>query len=51
MGRSCSQNGGRSECFQNLTGKPIGNRPLGKPKRRWKDNIRIDFKINRYQCG
>jgi len=27
--------------FQILTGKPIGKRPLGRPKRRWKDNIRM----------
>ena len=29
MGRACSQNGGR--------------RPLGRPRRRWDDNIRMDF--------
>ena len=27
-----------------LTSKPTGKRPLGKPRRRWEDNIRIDFK-------
>jgi hypothetical protein len=27
-----------------LTGKPTGKRPLGKPKRRWEDNIRKDIK-------
>ena len=26
-----------------LTGKPTGNRPLGRPRRRWEDNIRIDL--------
>ena len=34
---------GRS-AFKNLTGKPTGNRPLGRPRRRWKDNIRMDLK-------
>jgi len=24
-------------------GKPDGKRPLGKPKRRWKDNIKMDL--------
>ena len=24
-----------------LTGKPIGKRPLGRPRRRWEDNIRM----------
>ena len=31
---------GRS-AFKILTGKPRGNRPLGRPRRRWEDNIRI----------
>ena len=28
--------------FKILTGKPIGKRPLGRPRRRWEDNIRMD---------
>jgi hypothetical protein len=27
-----------------LVGKPEGNKPLGRPKCRWEDNIRLDFK-------
>ena len=34
---------GRST-FQILTGKPTGKRPLGWPRRRWEDNIRMDLK-------
>jgi hypothetical protein len=34
---------GRS-AFKILTGKPTGKRPLGKPRRRWEDTIRMDFK-------
>jgi hypothetical protein len=26
-----------------LVGKSEGKRPLGRPKRRWKDNIKMDF--------
>ena len=26
-----------------LTGKPTGKRHLGRPRRRWEDNIRIDL--------
>jgi polyisoprenoid-binding protein YceI len=26
-----------------LVGKPEGKRPLGKPRRRWEDNIKIDL--------
>ena len=35
--------GGRSDCKM-LTGKPTGKRPLGRPRRRWEDNIRMDLK-------
>ena len=30
--------------FKILTGKPAGNRPLGRPKPRWEGNIRMDLK-------
>ena len=26
-----------------LVGKPEGKRPLGRPRRRWEDNIKIDL--------
>ena len=26
-----------------LVGKPDGKRPLGRPRRRWKDNIKMNF--------
>ena len=29
--------------FKILTGKHIGKRPLGRPRRRWKDIIRMDL--------
>ena len=29
--------------FKILTGKPTGNKPLGRPRRRWEDNIRMDL--------
>ena len=29
--------------FEILTGKPRGKRPLGRPRRRWEDNIRMDL--------
>jgi hypothetical protein len=28
-----------------LVGKPEGKRPLGRPRRRWEDNIKIYIKI------
>jgi hypothetical protein len=27
-----------------LLGKPEGNRPLGRPRRRWVDNIKMDLR-------
>jgi hypothetical protein len=33
---------GRS-AFKILTGKPTGKRLLGRPRHRWKDNIRMDL--------
>ena len=34
---------GRS-AFKILTGSPTGKRPLGRRRRRWEDNIRLDLK-------
>ena len=33
---------GRS-AFKILTGKPTGNRPLGRPRLKWENNIRMDL--------
>jgi len=30
-------------------GKPEGNRPLGRPRRRWEDNIKMD--LQKLGCG
>ena len=30
--------------FNILTGTPTGKRPLGRPRRRWENNIRMDLK-------
>jgi hypothetical protein len=32
-----------------LVGKPEGRRPLGRPRRRWEDNIRMD--LQEVECG
>jgi hypothetical protein len=29
--------------YRILVGKPGGKRPLGRPRRRWEDNIKIDL--------
>ena len=32
------------DAFKMITGKPTGKRPLGRPRRRWEDDIRMDLK-------
>ena len=39
-GHVARMEGGRS-AFKMLTGKPTGKRPLGRPRFRWEDNIRM----------
>jgi hypothetical protein len=43
MGGACSTNGEKRNVFRLLVGKPEGRRPLGRPRRRWVDNIRMDL--------
>ena len=35
--------------YRFLVGKPEGRRPLGRPRRRWVDNIRVD--LQDVECG
>jgi hypothetical protein len=37
----------RKEAHGVLEAKSEGKRPLGRPKRKWKDNIKIDLRGNR----
>jgi hypothetical protein len=41
MGGSCSTNGEKRNVYRLLVGKPEGKRPLGRPRRKWMDNIRM----------
>ena len=34
-----------------LVGKPEGKRPLGRPRRRWEDNIKMDLQEIGGSCG
>jgi hypothetical protein len=43
MGGPCSTNGEKRNAYRSLVGKPEGKRPLGRPRRSWVDNIRMDF--------
>jgi hypothetical protein len=35
---------GLSGAYNILVGRPEGRRPLGRPRHRWKDNIKMDLK-------
>ena len=43
MGGACSAYGEGGGVYRVLVGKPEGKRPLGRPRRRWEDNIKIEF--------
>jgi hypothetical protein len=43
MGGSCSTYGEKRNAYRLLVGKPEGRRPLGRPRRRWVINIRMDL--------
>jgi hypothetical protein len=36
--------GAKRNAYKILVGKPEGKRPLGRPRRRWVDNIKIDLR-------
>jgi hypothetical protein len=44
MGRECSTTGEKRNAYRLLVGKPEGKRPLGRPRRRWEDNIRMNLR-------
>jgi hypothetical protein len=44
MGRVCSTNGDTRNAYRILVGKPEGKRPLGRPRRKWVDNIKVGFR-------
>jgi hypothetical protein len=36
--------GEKRSAYRILVGKPKGKRPLGRPRRRWENNIKIDLR-------
>jgi hypothetical protein len=41
--RHVARIGEKRNVYKLLVGKPEGKRPLGRPRRRWVDNIKIDL--------
>ena len=49
MGGTYSAYGGEKRRIQGFVGEPEGKRPLGRPRHRWEDNIKMD--IQEVECG
>jgi len=49
MGGALAPTGKRRGVYRVLVGKPEGKRRLGKPRRRWEDNIKRD--LQEVGCG
>jgi hypothetical protein len=44
MGRACNTDVAKGVAYRTLVGKPERKRLLGKPRRRWVDNIKMDLR-------
>jgi hypothetical protein len=44
MGGACGEHGGGEGCIQHFGRRHEGRRPLGRPKLRWEDNIKMVLK-------
>ena len=44
MGKTCSTYGRIQKCIESLVGVSEGKKPLGRPRRIWEDNIRMELK-------
>jgi hypothetical protein len=49
MGGARSTHGEGKVVYRVLVGKPEGKRPLGRPRLRWEDNVRMD--LQEVGCG
>jgi hypothetical protein len=44
VGGTCGTHGEGRGVYRVLVGRPEEKRPLGRPRRRWEDNIKVDLK-------
>jgi hypothetical protein len=43
VGGTCGEYGGGERCAQGSSEETEGKRPMGRPRRRWEDNIKMDL--------
>ena len=43
MDGACGAYGGGERCAQGSGGETVGKETMGRPRRRWKDNIKMDL--------
>jgi hypothetical protein len=48
---ACSVRLETRNAYKILVGKPVGKGPRGRPRSRWKDNIKMDLKERQCECG
>ena len=51
MGGACSAYWRGESCAQGAGGKLEGKRPMGRPRHRWEDNIKMDLQEVGRGCG
>jgi len=51
MNRACSTYGEWRDAYRVLVGRSQGNKQLGRSRRRWDDNIKIDPQFLRWKHG
>jgi hypothetical protein len=44
MGRACTSNGENRKVYRVLEGKPEGKSPLGRPRRKLEENIKMNLR-------
>jgi hypothetical protein len=44
VGGTCGTHGEKRSVYTVLVGRPEGKSPLGRPRRRWEDNIKMDLR-------
>jgi hypothetical protein len=49
MSGTCNTYGKRRGVYRGFLGKPEVQKPVGRPRRRWEDNIKVD--LQEVECG